>query len=133
MLPDAPPLCPLERVAGIEPASQAWEACALPLDDTRAPLFLSDCPPPVNPHPHPHPTRIGARMAGNGPHSSQQAETLLSRLQRHWAHRSLANMVAHAGQHAVCAQGTLGLADLASMMDQVEVQRVLIIRQDARL
>jgi hypothetical protein len=25
----------MERVAGIEPASQAWEACALPLDDTR--------------------------------------------------------------------------------------------------
>src|SRR3990172_8837948 len=37
--PEAPPWRRLERVAGIEPASQAWEACALPLDDTRARRF----------------------------------------------------------------------------------------------
>ena len=38
----------MERVAGIEPASQAWEACALPLDDTRVDSFLPDCPGAVN-------------------------------------------------------------------------------------
>ncbi len=38
----------MERVAGIEPASQAWEACALPLDDTRLMLFLPNSLTPVN-------------------------------------------------------------------------------------
>src|SRR5215472_8720056 len=36
------PIKGVERVKGIEPSSEAWEAPALPLSYTRAPLMISD-------------------------------------------------------------------------------------------
>src|SRR6516165_11723981 len=38
----------MERVKGIEPSSEAWEAPALPLSYTRAPRMISDPRPPAS-------------------------------------------------------------------------------------